>query len=319
MYLEECIQSVLRQGTNDYEIVLVDDGSTDDSAIICDDYSEKNERIKVFHKENEGPIPTRLFGLEQAKGEYIVHLDADDYLENNALQYLKSIFQKYHCDCTIFGFRSFKDDKILNVYTIDNNHLSTDKHEICSRIFSGVEYNALWRKAYKRDIVDHGKLDELYHIHKGEDLLLSLGVVRCCRSIFFTNEVLYNYRINDESIMHKKEPLPRTIEFELSEIVLEFIKQEAGFSEREMDNYRGTRYRESFIPIIKRIVIANSSTSEKVQLLRQIRRTHYYKEFLGKRIIRSKNNYVELLILMLYRYGFDRVLIAILQIAKNTQ
>ncbi len=317
-YLADCVNSVLMQEMNNYELILVDDGSTDDSINICDAFSEKNETVKVFHKVNEGPIPTRLFGLKHAKGKYVVHLDADDYLERDTLKNLESAFEKYQCDCIIYGFRSFMEDKTLRVYTVDEDFLLTSKHEICLRIFSSFEYNALWRKAYKRDVVDHGDLSRFYHFHKGEDLLLSLGILRCCSNVLFTKKILYNYRMNDESITHRKELLPRRIEFTLPEIVLNFIRDEAGFNEGEIDDYRKTRYKDSFIPLIKRIVIADAPRREKVQLFKKISETKYYKGFLSKRIVYSYNNMVELCILLLFRYKLYSILVVTLQYANKT-
>lgn len=318
-YLKDCVESVLIQESNNYELILVNDGSTDNSAAICDAFAEKNEAIKVFHKENEGPIPTRLFGIQHAKGEYVIHLDSDDYLEKDTLQYLESTFKQYQCDCIIYGLRFFTHDETLEIYTVNEDSLISDKHEIWLRIFSSNAYNSLCRKAYRRDIVDYGDLSNLLHIRKGEDLILSLGVLKCCRSFFFSKKILYNYRKNDDSIIHKNVPLPKNIPFTLSGFVLDFIRKEAEFSEKEMDNYRKTRYRESFVPLIIKIATADNAIKEKLQLFRNIRGTNYYKEFLGRRIIHSYNNIVELIILVLFRYGFDRILIAMFQTAGNVK
>lgn len=78
-YLRECIESVIAQTLGDYELILVNDGSTDNSAAICDEYSSLDSRIQVFHKSNDGPASAKNFGMERAQGEYIIFLNADDF------------------------------------------------------------------------------------------------------------------------------------------------------------------------------------------------------------------------------------------------
>ena len=316
-YLEECVMSVMTQDTDDFELILVDDGSTDESATICDALSKKFGQIRTFHKENGGPIHSRLFGLKQARGVYCIHLDADDYLEKHTVSYLKKIFQNYECDCIIFGFRSVVNQKVLRVFTVDEDCFSSNKHDIYTNFFSSYVFNALWRKAYKIDCVDYGDMSRYYHIHKGEDALLSLGVIRCCKSVFFSKEILYNYRMNEESITHRKEPLPDFIEFTVPEILLQFVTQEAKFNEMEMNEYRKVRYREFFVPLIKKIATSEASAAKKVELFSSIRKTKYYRQFLCKKILHCSNGIVELSMLALFRCGFDHMLISILQSASK--
>lgn len=120
-YIEECIDSILLQNCNDYELILIDDGSTDRSGEICDLYDEKYDQIVVIHKENGGLSDARNKGIEISKGEYILFIDSDDYLVDNTLldgakDFL--IFQK-NCDLLLFGFVKVKDDNKKND-TIDD-------------------------------------------------------------------------------------------------------------------------------------------------------------------------------------------------------
>ena len=92
-YLKRCLESILVQSWNDYEIILVDDGSTDSSAQICDVYAEKYEMIRVIHKENKGLSDTRNRGIEEASGEYVYFPDSDDWLEPNTFSELSDVIE----------------------------------------------------------------------------------------------------------------------------------------------------------------------------------------------------------------------------------
>lgn len=98
-YLERCINSIVNQSYNDLEIIIIDDGSTDGSARICDEWREKDSRIKVIHKQNEGVSVARNTGLEISKGDFIFFIDSDDYINNNyLLEKLMSVQKRYQCD-----------------------------------------------------------------------------------------------------------------------------------------------------------------------------------------------------------------------------
>lgn len=99
-YLNRCVDSILSQTMTDFELLLIDDGSKDDSGRICDEYSEKDARIKVFHKPNCGVSSARNLGIDQAKGKYIIFIDSDDYwLLPDCLESLKLLMDKFGCDC----------------------------------------------------------------------------------------------------------------------------------------------------------------------------------------------------------------------------
>ena len=91
-YLDECIQSIVNQSFRDFEILLVDDGSKDSTGVLCDQWGKKDNRVKVFHKENGGLSDARNFGIDRAQGEYIVFIDSDDYIDTKGLENIKDVF-----------------------------------------------------------------------------------------------------------------------------------------------------------------------------------------------------------------------------------
>ena len=114
-YIRECIESVLHQTYQNYELILVDDGSPDNSGLICDEYKEKSDQIVVYHKPNAGSLHTRIYGIAHATGDYYVFLDSDDSLKENALQVIYQAITKYSCDCVIYEMdRLYNGNYIIN-------------------------------------------------------------------------------------------------------------------------------------------------------------------------------------------------------------
>lgn len=97
-YLAECIESLLAQSYERFEILLIDDGPTDLSLVICDSYGKKDSRIKVFHKKNGGLSDARNFGLDRAEGDYIIFVDSDDYIDQNTLEAFEQILRNTHSE-----------------------------------------------------------------------------------------------------------------------------------------------------------------------------------------------------------------------------
>ena len=124
-YLCECIDSVLGQTYQDYEVILVDDGSTDSSGTICDKYAETNSRIKVIHRKNGGLSEARNTGFDAANGEYIYFLDSDDYIRADALERMHEASKKTNADIYFFEAEVFYDDK----ENVDNSVLYERKSD----------------------------------------------------------------------------------------------------------------------------------------------------------------------------------------------
>lgn len=197
-YIEECIDSILLQNCNDYELILIDDGSTDRSGEICDLYDEKYDQIVVIHKENGGLSDARNKGIEISKGEYILFIDSDDYLVDNTLldgakDFL--IFQK-NCDLLLFGFVKVKNDNKKNDTIDDYNFRLISLQDA---VKNGIFYTSAWCKIIKREIIIEHKLFFEMNIYS-EDMdwcaRLSLTVDTIC----YTECCSYAYRQRNDSI-----------------------------------------------------------------------------------------------------------------------
>lgn len=225
-YLEKCIESIVFQSYGDLEVLLVDDGSTDNSSKICEFYRSKDCRIKVFHQQNKGVSAARNYGLSNASGKYIMFVDSDDYLEANAVEKVVHANENVNSDVVIFNYYKVgvvKKEKCDPVIT----GLKTKEQFIdeCFQNLNTVYYYKIYNKLYKRQSIIENKIFFPEDKNIGEDLRFNLNYFSVCRSFFMINDYLYNYRIdNNQSIMHSIVDVP--IEANLEEIkdVISYLK-----------------------------------------------------------------------------------------------
>ncbi len=202
-YLDECIQSALNQTYDNFELILVDDGSKDKSGEICDKYAEKDQRIKVFHKANSGMVHTRNYGIERSVGDYIISLDSDDVIVPWLLETVEETISKYNCEMVVYELERFVDNPNFEKQTISvEKKLICDKDGLYKIILFSSKYNSLCKKAIKREIMLF-KDKSLKTVCYGEDLLKTLDVLQMNPKTVFTNEVLYCYRKNENSVTQK--------------------------------------------------------------------------------------------------------------------
>ncbi len=164
-YLHRCIDSILSQSFADFELLLVNDGSNDKSGIICDEYAAKDNRIRVFHKENGGVSSARNLGIDKAKGEYIIFVDADDYIKPD---YIKHFISIGDYDMMVSGFQrfgAFNDIVVPKEFKIVN--IAEQLYEEWGHTAVGFLYWYPWCKMFKTDIV------RKYNINFNEQMFYS--------------------------------------------------------------------------------------------------------------------------------------------------
>lgn len=206
--LNECIESVLRQQCQNYEIILVDDGSTDMSGKICDEYADRYPgNISVIHKSNKGPLMARIEGIRMSQGEYLLFLDADDSYAPRILHKLENILKSQNADIIIFNYyRCYKYGKSeLNkpLYRNGQKFKENEKQKLYQELATGFELNALWQKCLRRELL--GNLNDFLRFGEmmiGEDKMVSMEAVDRADKIIYMADGLYNYRIEENSISH---------------------------------------------------------------------------------------------------------------------
>lgn len=212
-YIERCIKSLINQTYKNTEIILVDDGSKDNSLKICKEYAKQNLRIKIIHKDNEGVSSARNKGIKNSNGKYILFIDADDYIEANALEELSKIIEEYHPDLIRFqGIKeylgkSIGENKLSRYGFLD---IEKNKTEILKNFFNKKEFSNVIYIAYKTEVIKNLEFDTRFKW--AEDWLFTFDTLLNSKTIYITDEKLYHYFINSESATHNIHTKERFIE-----------------------------------------------------------------------------------------------------------
>lgn len=205
-YLDECLKSIMAQKYENFEAVLVDDGSDDGSGKICDEYSQLDKRFKVIHKKNNGVVEARRSGVNIARGEYICCVDADDWLSDSYLESFAEHINKRHCDMVCCGYYWIRGENTttelihLNEGLYDKERIIQEIYPILIQAKNGYSFlPTLWGKAIKRDTF----IDSYAYLRKslviGEDGACIIPCVYNSSSIYIDRKPLYYYRYNFES------------------------------------------------------------------------------------------------------------------------
>lgn len=198
-YLEECVKSILQQTYTDFELFLVDDGSTDNSSFLCDCFSQEDARVHVLHKPNGGVSSARNQGISIAEGEYLSFVDADDWLEPNYLAELANkIVDADLAVCSVEDRESWK----LTEETVSMKELRAYPSRYAKHPYINYSVNKLYRKA----IIDTYQLTFPETMRRGEDAVFVASYLEHCRNASVSSKVLYHYRNNERSAMHCFDP-----------------------------------------------------------------------------------------------------------------
>lgn len=215
-YLKKCIDSIVQQIYGNLQIILVDDGSTDESGRICDDFARLDSRIEVIHKENGGLVSARGAGLAAATGTYVGFVDGDDWLENTMYQKLHDAITENQVDIVYGGLMYYneKGKKINQTCSLKGKyHLGEDSADYLShkvfnpkesdRMYAGYIYLAIFETNFAKRAYCHVPLS----CEQGEDMICLTWMLLHANSIYFIDEVIYNYQYRSDSI--SKTPSPR--------------------------------------------------------------------------------------------------------------
>lgn len=195
-YIEQCIQSILAQTFTDFELILVDDGSKDNSGKICDEYAVKDSRVRVFHQENSGVAAARNNGIKNSNGEYICFVDADDWIDNTMLEHCVFCIKENCADILRHGHITelWKNEKCVSEKRMSAPDFA--KLLTHSQIADEMEKfwrncsNYVWNYFFKKKVVEN---IEFPNIKISEDHIFVLSALEKCEKICFLHEEPYHY------------------------------------------------------------------------------------------------------------------------------
>lgn len=218
-YVHRCIDSILNQTFSDFELILINDGSVDNSGKICDDYANKDNRITVMHQENTGQATARNRALDIIKGEYIFFVDSDDWIHPKTLETLLSLSVNTDSDIAACGFQ--KVDCFIDYFDLKDEKVE----EYSSMNFYYYRSNLVnvpWCKLYRKCLFDNMRFPD-GKIH--EDVFLIYKIIYRAEKIAYIEYPFYYYFQNTDSTMLKKYSLKRLSEVEAGEEQVEFFKK----------------------------------------------------------------------------------------------
>lgn len=282
-YIDECIQSVLNQTYQNFELILVDDGSPDRSGQICDEYAAKDSRIKVFHKENGGLMSARRYGIAKAGGDYYVFLDSDDYIALNSLEILERNISQTGADCVVFGIEWNKGQgtEYIRCNEAYCGKLIRDKAYVLNIVMNDSSYNSLCRKCTKASCFDGRDFSPYYHISSGEDRIQSTEILENAESFFFISDTLYSYRVNATSITHTINYDGYKANFTVEELSLACAKKLGVLADADFDRMRNFAL-DAIVIELKRLSRFCSDKENSVAGFESIQGSEYYTGFLSK-------------------------------------
>lgn len=194
-YIKTCVDSLLSQKIEDYEIILVDDGSTDESPIICDEYERETPRIRVIHQNNQGLIGARKTGILNANAEYVLFCDSDDYWSSDLLNEVDNAIELSSADIVIFGANIVRDNNQEALLWRNAKTGIVFKEEVFNELIFGCSITSMCMKACRTKLFENNYGCSANQGHDfGEDTLESVLLTKKADTIYYLKESLYNYR-----------------------------------------------------------------------------------------------------------------------------
>ena len=204
IYLKKCIESILNQTLAEIEVILVNDGSTDDSGLICDSYAQKDSRIRVIHKKNEGVSIARNVGIEAAQGEYIGFVDADDWIDVDMYSALYNLAEVnvadiVMCDArTVYDNRDCEPDTILQL----ESSMLLNKEDIFPSLLTELAGTA-WRCIYKKELLKEYSIVFPIGLRFSEDRIFNIYAFGNMKKMYYTKKAYYNRYVREGSAVNK--------------------------------------------------------------------------------------------------------------------
>lgn len=269
-YLVRCLDSILAQTFTDFEVILVDDGSTDGSGALCDSYAEKDARFHCFHKENGGLVSARQAGFGHAKGEYVAFVDSDDWIHPAMYQRMCAAAKDTGADTVCCNYTAVTPKGDIQCRSSFQNGLY-EKAKLEEQVYPRMLYSGtyftygiapnLWNKLFRRNLLAENLYRVPLSVKVGEDALVSYICLLESSSVYFCDEFFYYYRSSSSSLTHNMDenrlPENRTLFDTLLKIIDLSVYPDL---ERQLDYYFVYQCLLTFIPVFSNMAGSRSQT-----------------------------------------------------------
>ena len=217
-YLRRCVDSILNQEYTDFELLLVNDGSTDASGDICEEYGDRDPRVIVIQKENTGVSDSRNRALDRARGKYLQFLDSDDWITPDATRLFVRAAEEYGCDMVISDFYRVVGERLSPKGDIEEEGVLT-REEFAAHMMENPAdfyYGVLWNKLYRRDIVEEHNLRMDTDINWCEDFMFNLEYIRYAKVFYALHAPIYYYVKRKGSLASQGINISKTVKMKLN-------------------------------------------------------------------------------------------------------
>lgn len=243
--IDRCINSVLNQTYKNFELILLDDGSTDTTGELCDAYAGRDKRIRVVHKKNSGVSDTRNQGIAMAEGEYLQFLDSDDWITSNATEIFMRTAKENACDMVIADFYRVVGERVSQKGAIDKEGI-IDRNGYAANMMqkpADFYYGVLWNKLYKRSIIETYGIKMDTSISWCEDFLFNMEYVRHVRNVYVRKIPVYYYVKTKGSLVTQGLSVKKTIQMKRTVFVRYNAFYKDVFGDEEYEKRKGQIYR----------------------------------------------------------------------------
>ena len=312
--LKSCLDSIMNQNYSYFEVLMINDGSKDNSKKICEEYSKKDERFLLVNQKNRGVSAARNEGIKKAKGRYLIFVDADDTLSFDFCDNYAKVLSSTNVDMIISGLNLISSNRTENV----NIRLNTGKYtkeQIGSQIsewYRNGLLNTPWSKCFKRSLISTFFNSD---ITLGEDLIFNLNYLLKCNTIYFLNRPLYNYIISNPNSLSSKYHIKG---FENLNIVYNdsyrlFIQN---FGEKVDLKELDKKYVTDFCVMAERLINYNKITWKEKKRLLKVYSEQILKNLHIKNIVPDAGNKWKLYWILIYKYRFKSFACLVILIKK---
>lgn len=300
-YLKRCLDSVISQTYENLEIILIDDGSTDTSGKICDEYAIKDKRIRVIHKENGGLSSARNAGLDVAVGNYVTMIDSDDFVLKNHIETMYNQIVKYNADVAAVGFNIFFDGDNETLQYNNPDVILHDRESVIKELLHiGSIKQSAWGKLYRLELFN----DIRYPVGKlYEDLAVIYKIMLKTDKTVYIDAALYQYYMRENSIMQSDFFIKQYVEVEFIEESMQLVEN----AYLELKDEACGRKVWSYCKTLHRILSSKDKDKyikEQKEMIYKIK--HYGKNLLNKKNI-DKNLKIKILTIFLGKNVFQLV------------